>query len=491
MLRFAAASLSDGFSIPLLVAGAAASVCWVAVAVTTALARRPPRIRSAEATMDLPEESPAVAGLLVNEFVVPTEIAPAILLDLAARRVVSLEEVQPGRTICTLKRESSEPLTAYEKRVLDSLREKEVDGVVPAEALTTGTADRSKSWHRSLAKEIVSEAQGSGLTRDRWSKRHVVVLSAVLGLAVVLLALSLKEDTRSAPDEVPVLIFGVIAAGVAFIAAAAYVVGRMGRSLAQLPTDAGRTAAARVEGLERHLREDTLLADLPPAAVTIRGRHFAYAAAFGAAPLAVDLLPMGTEDDHRAWSRFGGRWRRVRVRYPRVWPPAWGIHPGLAILLALVIGGVAGLVIRGLSAIVDSDRPSGLESADWRWVVRGTLVVMLPFIVAALWAVIVFLRAAADLRAIRTITGEAVRDRAFKASSSSSGSQKYRRFLAIDDGTSDRISAFRLRPSRLWTGHSQGDTLTVEVTPHLGYIRSIVKSPGPERPGAAGAKSGS
>ncbi|MEX2267338.1 MAG: hypothetical protein WEA75_01490 [Acidimicrobiia bacterium] len=490
MLWAATTSLSDGFSIPLLVAGTAVAAGWVAAATVIALARQPPRIRASAASMELPPESPPVAGLLVNDFVLPAETAPAILLDLAARRVVELDEVQPGRTICRLRRSSDEPLAKYEQRVLESLREKAVDGVVPADALTTGPEAKSKSWHRELAKEVVGETKASGLTHDRWPRAAVIALGALLAVAVLLLALSLKEDTRSAPDEVPVLILGVIAAGIAFIAIAVLIVGRMGSSLAQLPTEAGRVAAARAEGLERHLREDELLADLAPAAVKIRGRHFAYAAAFGAAPLAVELLPMGTEDDHRAWSRFGGRWRRVRVRYPRVWPPVWGMHPAFALFVAIFWGGLAGLAIRGLVALADADRPIDVSSDDWRWVERGALLAMIPFVLILAWALVVFVRAGADLPSTREITGDVVRDRVFEKWSSSNDSPKYRRFLAIDDGTSDRIVAFRLRQSRLWAGHTQGDTLTVDVSPRLGYVRSFTKEPGPERPGAEGAESG-
>jgi predicted membrane protein DUF2207 len=320
-----ASSLSDSFSVPVLTAGAVAAVCWVVAAVLIGLARRPPRIRAAEQTMELPPESPAVAGLLVNDFVVPAEVAPAILLDLAARRVVTLDEVQPGRTICRLRpRSETEGLRPYERRVLESLQKKAIDGVVPTEALTTGPETESKSWHRDLVREVVDEAQSSGLTHDRWPKLMIGALSTLLGIAIVLGAISIKDESSTPPEEVPVTFFVVLGVAACFIALASYVTARMGRSQAQLPTEAGRAETAACEGLAHHLRDDRPLADLPPAAVALRGRHFAYAAAFGFAPLAVELLPMGKEDDRRAWSRFGGRWRRVRVRYPRFWPPAWG-----------------------------------------------------------------------------------------------------------------------------------------------------------------------
>jgi hypothetical protein len=40
------------------------------------------------------------------------------------------------------------------------------------------------------------------------------------------------------------------------------------------------------------------------------------------------------ESDTNAWSVYGGRWRSVRISYPRYWPPGWGVEP----LLALAVG---------------------------------------------------------------------------------------------------------------------------------------------------------
>lgn len=470
-----AEALSDSFSVPVLAAGAVAAVCWIVAAVLVGLARRPPRIRAAQETMELPPESPAVAGLLVNDFIVPAEVAPAILIDLAARRVVDLDEVQPGRTICRVRpRSSTEALRPYEQRVLESLQKKAIDGVVPTEALTTGPETESSSWHRGLVKEVVDDAQASGLTLDRWPKLMIGVLSALLGIAIVLGAISIKDESNTPPDKVPVAVFVVIGVAACFIALAVYVTARMGRSLAQLPTDAGRDATAVCEGLAHHLREDRPLADLPPAAVALRGRHFAYAAAFGFAPLAVELLPMGKEDDRRAWSRFGGRWRRVRVRYPRFWPPAWGRHPGLAAALSALVIAVCLLVIRGLAAIADTDPPAGTSQIDWRWVERGALLAMIPFALVIVWEVIALVRAVPDLWSSRTITGDILRQRKFKTSSSND-TPRYRYYVGVDDGTADHLAAFRIRAS-LFEEHSQGDTVTVVVSPRLGYVRSIVKA---------------
>ena len=54
---------------------------------------------------------------------------------------------------------------------------------------------------------------------------------------------------------------------------------------------------------------------------------------------------MGVESDTRAWSAYGGRWRPVRITYPRLWPIAWGAEP----LAALAIG--VGAVLAGAVAL--------------------------------------------------------------------------------------------------------------------------------------------
>jgi hypothetical protein len=185
---------------------------------------------------------------------------------------------------------------------------------------------------------------------------------------------------------------------------------------------------------------------------------------------------MGTEDDHRAWSRVGGRWRRVRVRYPRTWPPAWGKHPAFATFLAVAWGAAAIFVIGQLGRLADSAPPSGISARDWRWVERGSLVVMVPFALLVVWAAFVLVRAVPDFWSKRTITGVVVRDRRFRQWLASGENPKYWNYLAIDTGTEDRVVAFRLRES-LWREHNQGDEVTAEITPGLCYVRTMTKKP--------------
>lgn len=473
-----AAEAATTFSVPLLLAAAGVALAWWAALGAVVAVRRPPRIRADHGGgLDLPPEPPAVAALLGGDFEVASETAPAIVLDLAARGFVELDEVQPGRTICRVPRAGrvdAGALAAYERRVLDELSSKAVDGVVPADALTTGPAEQSKRWHRALAREVVDDAQARGLTVARWPLRLAAVLGVGLAVIVVLLLVS-SEVGGDADDEGTLL--GVLAAAVAVsgLVLGIIVVSRLGRSLAQLPTAAGREAAPRAVGLATSLRENTALGDLPPAGVKLWDRVFAYAAAFGAAPLAVELLPMGTEDDHLAWSRHGRRWRRVRVRYPRGLPPAWGKHPLLAVALALFWGAVTTLVGYGLLQVAETDRPTEVSSSAWEWVDTGATILLALTAFVLAWCVWVLVRAIPDLWQTRSVSGDIVRARRYRQFFTSSNDPSYWHYLAVDDGSRDRIPAWRVSPT-IWSQHPQGEAVRAELTPRLGYVRSMTRA---------------
>ncbi len=492
----ATTSASSGFSVTVLLAAGAAGLAWLTTLGAVALVRRPPRVTArGSGGLGLPPEPPAVAGLLCDDFVVGAEAAPATLLDLAARRVVVLEEVQPGHTVCRLRGADTGELAGYERMVLDQLRAKALDGVVPTEALTTGTDDASTAWHRRFARYVVGDAQQRGLTRDRWPARLVAVLG--LGALVVggLVAVSGLVGGDAHGDATAVAAIAAVVAVLSIPLGLAFVT-RLGRSLAQLPTPAGLQAAATARGLQRTLQEHggsgAGFADLPPAAVVLWDRVFAYAAAMGAARRAVTLLPLGAEDDHRAWSRIGGRWRRVRVRYPRAWPPAWGKHPALAILLAILWGGGAGAATYWLARLASSKRdPSlGFSQPTFDWIGRITVVAIALCALVVLWALLILVRAVPDLWTRRQMTGEVVRVRRRTQVFASGNKQKFWYYLAVDDGSGERVRAWRVRPE-LWHGRYQGELVTAEITPGLAHVRTIVDAPlapaAPVAPAAAPA----
>jgi len=479
----AAGALTEPFAI----AAASAGVAWWTLLGIVSLVRRPRRPERSEtgdpaagSGLDLPPEPPAVAGLLANGYVVTAESAPAVVLDLAARDLLELDEVQPGRTICRLRsdrtgRAASPPdeIVDYERLVLDELAGKAVDGVVPTEALTTGPENQSERWHRALSVAITADAQRRGLTVPRWSSALLTMLGTGLVVVGGLVAVAIwAGDDAETLETLGTVSATGIGVAIAAVVGGVVVTARLRRSLAQLPTTDGRAAAARAGRLADRLRENEVLAELPPAGVKLWDRVFAYAAAFGAAPGAVALLPMGAEDDRRAWSRAGGRWRRVTVSYPRAWPPAWGKHPFLALATATFWGVLAGAMLFGVGQLADVDRPDGISERTWDWVGRGLLVTLVPIAAALAWAVWVLVRSIPDLRQSTSMSGTIVRDRRKRQVFSSGDDPDYWYYLAIDDGSSAEIRAMRVRES-LWRERSQGETVTAIVSPRLGYVRSI------------------
>jgi hypothetical protein len=130
-------ALTFQFTTPLLVATVAAVVLWVLLLLGVAFATRARGVDPGPATMELGEEPPAVVDLLTNDWRVTADAIPATLLDLAARGYLDLEQYGPGCTVCRVRRTSGEGLEAYERMVLEHVAGLAVDGVVPAEALTT------------------------------------------------------------------------------------------------------------------------------------------------------------------------------------------------------------------------------------------------------------------------------------------------------------------------------------------------------------------
>jgi hypothetical protein len=55
---------------------------------------------------------------------------------------------------------------------------------------------------------------------------------------------------------------------------------------------------------------------------------------------------------------------------------------------------------------------------------------------------------------------------------SSRNEPKYWYYVAIDDGTKDRIAAYRVPEARYHSVY-QGEKVTAEVSPRLGYVRTL------------------
>ena len=444
---------------------------WVGVAGVVFLAHRRAEPDAAPDTQELGPEPPAVANLLTGTFEVSAEAMPATLIDLAARKLVALETLPDGSTVCRLGARTSPgaddrdaELTPYESQVLGLLRNKAVSGVVPAGALTTGSDERASAFWKSFRKAVIADARERGLCRPVWGKG----ISSLLGVAALVpFGLLWAAGRFNEPDLVAWTPLSAVAFGCAV--AVAFLGYRIAVSDRQRGTDAGMEAGSRWLGVRGYLSETATFPDLPPAHVVLWERYLAYATAFGVARGCVRALPMGAELDRRAWSSYGGRWRQVKVRYPKL-RPGWGMSPWMALVRGLLFGVFAGFItyvllvrVDPLGAIDDPDDASRYVA----WAVLG--VGLIGVVVTARFASLV-IQAANDLFVTRTVEGEVVRQRSW-------GSDEHITYwVAVDAGTSPVIRAWRVSAEH-FIEVMQHQPVRARVTPLLGFVRSFERLP--------------
>lgn len=422
-----------------LVAGAAVvlSLLWFAAAAFLYTLRAPPRPPVGAMTLDFGPESPALANFLVNGFQVTAEASTATLLDLAARRMVEIEQRGPGVFFVRLGSPTAEHLERYESHVLRHLERRAHDGVVPVDALTTGGFAESKGWLRAFREEVVADAQGRGLARDAVGSRAFAVLAALSAI----------------PGACAWAAWG-LGPAIGVVTAAAVCLAWIRRKHPQRATPAGLEAATRWLGVRAELASNAELSRHSPLTVALWDRLLAYGAALGVASAAARSLPLGIESDNRAWSSHGGRWREVRIRYPRAWPPAWGLEPSTAF-----VGGLATVIASAVSlkALGRSLAEAGFVSS----------LVVVALGAALLVGVAALVRGAADWKTTVEVTGRVIRRRAFDQRRGKSY------FLALDDGKASDIRALRVSREQ-YEGVGQGELVTVCATPRLGRVRWIV-----------------
>jgi len=433
--------VSDG-DLPLVVAAAVTTAIWLFAVGAIRVQRQPREPLELEPTLDLGAEPPALAGFLADNFRVPREAVSATLLDLCVRGLGEIERVDVGRYQVRLRNASPESLTPYEQRVLEHLKKRGRDGVVPTAALTTGPGDESSRWWKAFVNEVVDDAQQCDLSRDLWSRRLATLFTLAAAVPTLLMVLAYGEE------------------GLVYAVLPLFVIGKIRYGRRQRDTAAGLQAAARWRAVQAKLAEDPVFAQQPPIAVAMWKRLFAYGAALGVAPGAIRPIPMGAEPDTRAWSTYGGRWHEVHVRY-RHWPQ-WGAHPGWALLQGLLLIGFGLLFLWFVGPLLFDV----LDEADGVFELVLVVILALPALATAVGCLLA-VRAALDLSSTREVTGEIVRLRRREGRNDSA---TY--YVAVDDATETTVRAWCVRPE-IYTGLEQGEVVTARVTPHLHYVLSI------------------
>ncbi|WP_405014932.1 DUF2207 family protein [Kitasatospora sp. NBC_01539] len=316
--------------------GAALLALWLAAFGLSLAATRNGAVPTGPATQEFgPEpEPPAVVALLANRWRSVDHAAAATLLDLAARGLLELRQPadDPAQSTVHLTGKDAADLTPYERRVLDRVTERAGTSGAPIGAIAFRAEERAKAWNGALRQEIVAEARLRGLSRSRFGP----LLSGALFLTAfgpgVLFALGAVTGGHN--------VRGAVAVGIIPAAALLYV---LTRALGERATPLGLERAGHWAGVRAWLAAHEDFAPLPPAAVTVWDRYLGYGAALGVTGRAARLLGFDAGDKRRVWSSYGGAWRPVRIRYPRLRPGFGSTTPQL-----LQLAGAAALVAVGL-----------------------------------------------------------------------------------------------------------------------------------------------
>jgi len=458
-------------------AGIAAGVAfalWLVVLAALAALSRARRPDAEPASMEMGgDEPPAVVTMLTGGWRVGREAVPATLLDLAARKLLTIEGVGPDRFVVRLRPlPVGLKLAPYEDQVLGHVRRLAApDGTVACEALTTGPEGESQGWWKTFEAAVIKDARDRGLSRSRWSRWMLTILTvtALAPAVLVALAIVVLPPQHGGKDDNPV-------GGFLGLTAMVWVpLSAVPRKLrAERDTPEGRAAGARWLGLREYLGEDGSFSGAPPAAVAVWDRYLSYGAAMGVAAAAVRALPLGSESDTVAWSHYGGGWRMVEIDYPKRVPPGWGRHPALASAIGAASLAVGLLVARvffpamvdAASRLLDSVRDHGFRLFD----VLGVVLLGIPTMVTAIWLVRaggMLLAAVPDLFVRRQVEGVVLRIRPHEK-------QPY---LAVDEGGQPKIRAWLVEPTVLYgAGLSQGDAVRATVSPRLGHVFSLAQS---------------
>ncbi len=458
--------------IVLLAWAAVAVALWFLLVLVAILMTRARDLDPGSTTSDLGQEPPAVVNLLVSGWRVTPDAVPATLLDLAARDYVDLDQLGPANTVCHLRQTDTSGLEPYERLVLDHVRGLAIDGVVPAAALSTGSASASARWWRGFEREVTKDARARGLSRDRWSGWVGRFFGAAALVPAVLIGLAVWR-TGGTEDSDPV------GAGLgALVVSWALLMAAFRRTRAERETPKGAEVARNWLGVRNYLAANEAFPDLPPASVAIWDRYLAYGAAMGVARAAVRSLPMGAEDDRWAWSSFGERWRKVEVDYPEV-AILWGRHP----LVALLFGVLGAVPAYGVARALLAIRGAGTGEA-WSWLNLVLSLLALVAIALMLFSLFQAGRAAVDLGSRRSFRGLVLRMRKIETSSNRGGSVRYT--VAVDDGKATKVKAWVVS-TEVWWNVSQGDLVDVTVGPRLGYVfemRRVDQTQMPSEPAA-------
>jgi hypothetical protein len=436
----------------------------------------PQRIESVGGSGALRKESPAVVNVLTNDATLTAAGMRATVVDLATRgwlRILPpLTDDETSRVRPSSEAYDGDALLPHERLVLQHILARfTTDQAIPARHLAV---DIRGPWWRRFRNLVYAEARRSGLVKRRWTPLLLAgpIVAAFLGL----LAWTASRDDGTSVAVIDSVERRLVA--IATLIALVLLVVRIVRHVTSndvTHTDAGVAATGRWLAVRQRLVAGGF-APMAPSSLEIGDRRLAYGTAMCLADGARIELPLAREDHFRAWSAVGGTGRLVRVKYP--WRPIYGINPLFALIGGLVATFVGLRARRFFSDVARGDAWESLyerfEQQDWLISAIATGIVFLSFIpiLVGLWAA---LAGAADMFNTIERTGVIIRARRPaevtplpRALVKRVEGDRYSLYVAVDDGSSDTITAWRATER---TATPQGVDAVVRATPILGYIR--------------------
>ncbi|HET9516845.1 MAG TPA: hypothetical protein VFO77_03865, partial [Actinoplanes sp.] len=418
-----------------------------------------PRMPRAPATPDLIDTPPAVVNLMAHGFVDAPEAAAATLLDLAARRYVTLE--QPGtdmsETVVRVVTDDIAGLTDYERRVLD--RVTPPPGVAPFTLadLARRQAEDGEEWHKRVVEQVRADAARRGLVEQKNTKTPPAMVMLFVGLMITvpmscafgsaLLALIAPDRDDGHEIGLPIAIVG----GLSLLGLVTAMVAIVGVIPDERYTPAGRAVARHWSGVARWLKGHEAFAQLPPAAVTVWGRHLAHGVALKVAPAAAAAIDLRSGQIDLVRSSYGQQPRLVRVHYrPRRWLPL--APPAVRVLFA-VLGVSALLFVLWLTRGVWLPTPPVAR--------YGTVAAAAALVLRAAYLI---LRTIGDALFPLTVTGTVLRTVAMGAGL----------YVVVDDGTSAELSAWFVRPGVAMVLRP-GELVRIRVHRWSGTVATLIR----------------
>ncbi|MGH2632896.1 MAG: DUF2207 family protein [Tepidiformaceae bacterium] len=477
-----------GFPVAVLFAGIIVLAIWGLLFAIRYFATFPKLPDAGPESSELGPETPAIANLLVNRWKLTRTAMPATMLDLAARKMLEIDQLGSDHFVVRIKRSPvpDDHLTAYEQQVLDHVHARATGGSAPVEALDLGESGEAERWWKQFDKGVVSDTRNRGLARNRWAADDWLVLGGTLlaGLGLIGLAAALahvigssasaSSSNRSSRWD------ALLGAGFLWFLVMAW----MGSLRGIRDTAAGETACARWLGVRNYMRNAHAFENAPAAAVILWDRLLAYGAGLGVAHDAVHDLPFAADEPGSAWSRSTGVWRQIRIEYPHRF--GYGNKPVTVFFGGLVRavwwGGLAFVMLPIVTHIaldvIDSGLPTDQSKNEiyfYAGVFAVVSIVGLYLVVRFLDGAIRLVIAARDLGKSTTYEGAVVKLHEGRA--------------AVDDGKADEIRAWM--PYAAGTTLARGMTVRATVSPHLRHVSvCTVLAAAPATPGVGGVSAG-